>query len=59
MNVENYIKDTLKEQKIHLTLLDPEEQTPEEAVGYIAKAAVSGGSDGIMLGGSTTDSART
>jgi len=56
MNVENYIKQTLKDHKIHLTLLDPEEQKPEEAV-LIAKKAVLGGTDGIMLGGSTTDSA--
>lgn len=56
MNVENYIKQTLKDHKIHLTLLDPEEQKPEEAV-LIAKQAVLGGTDGIMLGGSTTDSA--
>ena len=55
MKVENYIKDTLKRHKIHLTLLDPEEQTPEEAV-RIAKEAVAGGTDGTMLGGSTTQS---
>ncbi|HSO25966.1 MAG TPA: geranylgeranylglyceryl/heptaprenylglyceryl phosphate synthase [Methanobacteriaceae archaeon] len=54
MKVEAYFKDILKERKIHLTLLDPEEQTPEEALA-ISKAAVAGGSDGIMLGGSTTD----
>jgi len=56
MNVENYIRESLKDHKIHLTLLDPEEQTPEEAVS-IAIEAVSGGTDGIMLGGSTTNSA--
>ncbi len=55
MNVENYIRKSLKNHKLHLTLLDPEEQTPEMAVS-IAKEAVMGGSDGIMLGGSTTDS---
>ncbi|MEL7670035.1 geranylgeranylglyceryl/heptaprenylglyceryl phosphate synthase [Methanobacterium sp.] len=54
MNVENYIRTTLKDHKLHLTLLDPEEQSPEEAV-RIAKEAISGGSDGIMLGGSTTE----
>jgi phosphoglycerol geranylgeranyltransferase len=53
MNVENYIRTTLKDHKLHLTLLDPEEQSPEEAV-RIAKEAIAGGSDGIMLGGSTT-----
>ncbi|MDI6723574.1 MAG: geranylgeranylglyceryl/heptaprenylglyceryl phosphate synthase [Methanobacterium sp.] len=55
MKVENYIKNTLKDHKIHLTLLDPEEQSPEKAV-KIAQEAVSGGTDGIMLGGSTTQS---
>ncbi len=55
MNVENYIRESLKDHKMHLTLLDPEEQSPEEAVS-IALEAVSGGTDGIMLGGSTTDS---
>lgn len=54
MKVENYIKNTLKDHKIHLTLLDPEKQSPEEAV-RIAKEAISGGTDGIMLGGSTTE----
>lgn len=55
MKVEDYFYDTLRERKMHLTLLDPEEQTPGEAV-EIAIAAVAGGTDGIMLGGSTTDS---
>jgi len=54
MNVENYIRTTLEDHKLHLTLLDPEEQKPEEAV-RIAKEAIAGGSDGIMLGGSTTE----
>jgi phosphoglycerol geranylgeranyltransferase len=55
MNVEEYLKESLKRGKVHLTLLDPEDQDPEKAL-KIAKEAVSGGSDGIMLGGSTTDS---
>ena len=54
MNVENYIRTTLEDHKLHLTLLDPEEQSPDEAV-RIAKEAIAGGSDGIMLGGSTTE----
>jgi len=54
MKVEDYFNKILKERKIHLTLIDPEEQAPQEAL-KIAKAAVKGGSDGIMLGGSTTD----
>lgn len=55
MNVENYIRTTLEDHKLHLTLLDPEEQSPEEAV-RIAKEAIASGTDGIMLGGSTTES---
>ena len=54
-NVEEYIGEILKTRKVHLTLIDPDEQTPDEAVA-IAKAAIAGGSDGIMLGGSTVDS---
>lgn len=54
MNVENYLKEKLEKQKLHLTLIDPEEQTAEDAV-EIAKNAAIGGTDGIMLGGSTTD----
>lgn len=52
--VENQIKDILKERKVHLTLIDPDEQSPESAV-EIAKSAIKGGTDGIMLGGSTVD----
>lgn len=54
MIVENQLKDIIKTRKAHLTLIDPDEQTPESAV-KIAKAAISGGTDGIMLGGSTVD----
>ena len=53
-NVEAHFKEILKTRKIHLTLIDPDEQSPEEAVS-IAKAAIEGGSDGIMVGGSTVD----
>jgi len=54
MIVETQIKDILKTRKVHLTLIDPDEQSPEGAV-EIAKAAIAGGTDGIMLGGSTVD----
>lgn len=54
MNVENYLRESLKDHRLHLTLLDPEEQSPKNAV-KMAKEAVAGGTDGIMLGGSTTD----
>ena len=53
-NVEAYIKDILKERKVHFTLIDPDEQTPEEALN-IATEAIEGGTDGIMIGGSTVD----
>lgn len=54
MNVENYINETLKNHKLHFTLIDPDEQTPEEAV-IIAKEAQRANSDGILVGGSITD----
>ncbi len=54
MIVEKQIKDILKDRKVHLTLIDPDEQSPDDAV-KIAKAAIDGGTDGIMLGGSTVD----
>ena len=54
MIVESQIKDILKSRKVHLTLIDPDEQSPEGAV-EIAKSAIAGGTDGIMLGGSTVD----
>lgn len=54
MNVEKYLNETLKDHKIHMTLIDPDEQTPEEAV-QIASAAKDAGTDAIMLGGSITD----
>ena len=52
--VENQIRDILKTRKIHFTLLDPDEQSPEEAL-LIAEAAIEGGTDGIMIGGSTVN----
>ena len=53
-NVESYIKDILKNRKIHFTLIDPDEQTPESAL-EIASEAIDGGTDGIMIGGSTVN----
>ena len=41
-----------KDGKVHLTLIDPASQTPERAA-EIALAAVEGGTDAIMIGGST------
>ena len=54
MNVENYINETLKDHKMHFTLIDPDEQSPEEAA-KIAQAAEKANSDGILVGGSITD----
>jgi len=54
MNVEEYLTDTLKNHKIHMTLIDPDEQTPQEAV-EMASEAQKAGTDAIMLGGSITD----
>ena len=33
-NVEAHFKEILKTRKIHLTLIDPDEQSPEEAVRW-------------------------
>lgn len=53
-DVENYIREILKTRKLHFTLIDPDEQSPEEALD-IATEAIEGGSDGIMVGGSTVN----
>lgn len=52
--VEKQIRETLKSRKLHFTLIDPDEQSPDSAV-KIAEAAIKGGTDGIVLGGSTVD----
>lgn len=54
MNIENYLNETLKEHKLHFTLIDPDEQTPQEAV-EIAKQAKKANTDAILVGGSITD----
>ena len=54
MDVENYINETLKSHKLHFTLIDPDEQSPEEAA-QMARAAQKANSDGILVGGSITD----
>lgn len=53
MDVEKYIKKTLENHKLHITLIDPDEQTPEEAV-EIAKEAKKAETDALLLGGSIT-----
>lgn len=52
--VEKQIKDILKNRKIHFTLIDPDEQSPQTAL-KIAVEAIEGGTDGIMIGGSTVN----
>ena len=54
MNIENYLNETLKEHKLHFTLINPDEQTPQEAV-EIAKQAKKARSDAILVGRSITD----
>jgi phosphoglycerol geranylgeranyltransferase len=45
------VLEYLKNDTVHLTLLDPDKQAPDEA-GEIALAAANAGTDGIMVGGS-------
>lgn len=52
MNVEQYLLDRIKNGTIHLALLDPDKQSPEEA-GKLASIAKEAGTDAIMIGGST------
>ncbi len=52
MTVEQFILDKIKNGKIHMTLLDPEKQTPAEAA-EIALKCKEAGTDAIMIGGST------
>ena len=53
MQVEEYLNNIVKRDGcVHLTLIDPASQKPERAA-EIAKAAVEGGTDAIMIGGST------
>lgn len=53
MQVEKYLNDiAAREGTVHLTLIDPASQSPEDAAS-IAFAAAQGGTDAIMVGGST------
>lgn len=52
MRVREYIRETLKKHKMHMTLLDPAKQDPALS-GEIASKAEAAGSDAIMVGGST------
>lgn len=54
MSVRDYLKEVIsKDGAAHLTLIDPDEQRPESA-GRIAELADSAGTDGLMIGGSTS-----
>ena len=51
--MEAHLQEIINQEgKVHLTLIDPASQTPEKAA-EIALAAVKGGTDAIMIGGST------
>lgn len=52
MTVEQFILDSIKKGTMHMTLIDPENQTPEEAA-EIAQRLKDAGTDAIMIGGST------
>lgn len=52
MKVREYIHETLKKRKMHMTLLDPAKQDPAVS-GDIAAKAEAAGTDAIMVGGST------
>ena len=52
MKVIERIERALVSEKLHMTLLDPDKQSPEEAAA-LAEKAVEYGSDAIMIGGST------
>ena len=52
MNVYSEILDGVRKKKLHMTLIDPANQTPEESAG-IAYEAGRAGTDFLMIGGST------
>lgn len=52
MTVKQYLLDRIKNGTIHMTLLDPDKQSAEEA-GEIARNVKNAGTDAIMIGGST------
>jgi len=52
LKVRDYITQTLKKHKMHMTLIDPAKQSASES-GEIAAKACRAGTDAIMVGGST------
>ncbi len=56
MSITQDILEKLRKEKTTFSLLDPEDQTPEDA-GKLAKLAEEAGSSAMMVGGSTLVSA--
>jgi len=54
MKVRESLMRTIERGKAHLTLIDPDEQSPVVA-GKMAREAEKAGTDGIMVGGSTAE----
>ena len=52
MTVKQYLLDRMAKGTIHMALIDPDKQSPEEA-GAIALRLRNAGTDAIMIGGST------
>lgn len=52
MSVKEYLTKKMDNGTIHMALIDPDKQTPEEAAA-IAKRLKEAGTDAIMIGGST------
>ena len=57
MTIANDLIKKVGEKKLHFSLLDPEDQTPNEA-GKLAKIAEDLGTSAIMVGGSTLSSSK-
>lgn len=55
MTIASDLIKKVGEKKLHFSLLDPEDQTPQEA-GKLAKLAEEAGSSAMMVGGSTLSS---
>lgn len=54
MKVLDHLLKKVGAGKVHLTLIDPDEQDPSDA-GRMACTAMDAGTDGIMIGGSTAE----
>ncbi|MGB9211882.1 MAG: geranylgeranylglyceryl/heptaprenylglyceryl phosphate synthase, partial [Halobacteriota archaeon] len=52
MRIEQHLEEAIsREGTIHLTLIDPDSQSPEEAA-RIARGATAGGTTAVLVGGS-------